>query len=109
MDSREYLIELRTSTGMTRREFCEYFEIPYRTLQDWELGNRKMPDYLLRLMAYKAKMEKLAEEKIDILTICCFTTYYNINGKRNTIVRNHFYDTADGKCPVQGFFRLSGT
>lgn len=63
MDSREYLIELRTSTGMTRKEFCEYFEIPYRTLQDWELGNRKMPDYLLRLMAYKAKMEKLGEEK----------------------------------------------
>ena len=60
-DSREYLIELRTDTGMTRREFCEYFEIPYRTLQDWELGNRKMPDYLLRLMAYKAKMEKLVE------------------------------------------------
>ena len=28
MDNREYLIELRTSTGMTRREFCEYFEIP---------------------------------------------------------------------------------
>ena len=63
MDSREYLIELRPSTGMTRREFCEYFEIPYRTLQDWELGNRKMPDYLLRLMAYKAKMEKLVEKK----------------------------------------------
>ena len=63
MDNREYLIELRTSTGMTRREFCKYFEIPYRTLQDWELGNRKMPDYLLRLMAYKAKMEKLGEEK----------------------------------------------
>ena len=63
MDSREYLIELRTDTGMTRREFCEYFEIPYRTLQDWELGNRKMPDYLLRLMAYKAKMEKLVEKK----------------------------------------------
>ena len=63
MDSREYLIELRTSTGMTGREFCEYFEIPYRTLQDWELGNRKMPDYLLRLMAYKTKMEKLADEK----------------------------------------------
>ena len=63
MDSREYLIELRTSTGMTRSEFCEYFEIPYRTLQDWELGNRKMPDYLLRLMAYKAKMEKLVEKK----------------------------------------------
>ena len=90
MDSREYLIELRTSTGTTRREFCEYFEIPYRTLQDWELGNRKMPDYLLRLMAYKAKMEKLAEEKNWYLDNMSFTTYYNINGKRNAIVRNHF-------------------
>jgi DNA-binding transcriptional regulator YiaG len=61
MDSREYLIELRNSTGMSRKEFCAYFEIPYRTLQDWELGNRKMPDYLLRLMAYKIEMEKLVD------------------------------------------------
>ena len=63
MDSQDYLIELRNSTGMTRKEFCEYFEIPYRTLQDWELGNRKMPEYLLRLMAYKIKMEDLAQRK----------------------------------------------
>ena len=63
MDSRDYLIELRNSTGMSRKEFCAYFEIPYRTLQDWELGNRKMPDYLLRLMAYKIEMEKLAGSK----------------------------------------------
>jgi DNA-binding transcriptional regulator YiaG len=61
MDSREYLIELRNSTGRSRKEFCAYFEIPYRTLQDWELGNRKMPDYLLRLMAYKIEMEKLVD------------------------------------------------
>lgn len=63
MDSREYLIDLRKSTGMNRREFCEYFEIPYRTVTDWELGHRTMPDYLLRLMAYKVKMEKLVQEK----------------------------------------------
>ena len=58
MDSKDYLVELRESTGMTRKEFCEYFEIPYRTVQDWELGNRKMPDYLLRLMEYKLRMEQ---------------------------------------------------
>mgnify|MGYP003438317825 CR=1 FL=1 len=58
MNSKDYLVQLRESTGMTRTEFCEYFEIPYRTLQDWELGNRKMPDYLLRLMTYKIKMEQ---------------------------------------------------
>lgn len=63
MDSRDYLIELRNSTGMSRKEFCAYFEIPYRTLQDWELGNRKMPDYLLRLMEYKIEMEKLSGDE----------------------------------------------
>lgn len=57
MELREELIELRTSTGMNRREFAEYFEIPYRTVQEWELGNRKMPEYLLRLMVYKVRME----------------------------------------------------
>lgn len=63
MNNKDFLIELRKSTGMNRREFCEYFEIPYRTVTDWELGNRNMPDYLLRLMAYKVKMEKLAKAK----------------------------------------------
>ena len=62
-DSRDILVELRESTGMTRREFCDYFEIPYRTMQDWELGNRKMPDYLLRLMIYKIEIEKLIDKK----------------------------------------------
>lgn len=50
------------STGMNRREFAEYFEIPYRTVQDWELGNRRMPYYLLRLMVYKVDKENLAKQ-----------------------------------------------
>ena len=63
MSSREELIELRKSTGMNRKQFCEYFQIPYRTMTDWELGNRTMPDYLLRLMAYKVNVEKLTKKK----------------------------------------------
>lgn len=62
-DSKDILVKLRESTGMTRREFCDYFEIPYRTMQDWELGNRKMPDYLLRLMIYKIEIEKIIDKK----------------------------------------------
>lgn len=58
MDNRETLIELRKSTGMNRKEFCSYFEIPYRTVTDWELGNRKMPEYLLKLMQFKVSVEK---------------------------------------------------
>ena len=64
MDSRETLLKLREGTGMNRREFCQYFGIPYRTIQDWELGNRKMPEYLLRLMVYKVNKEKLIKSDI---------------------------------------------
>ena len=47
----------RELSGMTRKEFCDYFGIPYRTVQDWELGNRNCPGYLLDLMRYKLEHE----------------------------------------------------
>ncbi|HKM20464.1 MAG TPA: transcriptional regulator [Lachnospiraceae bacterium] len=56
------LTEVRKSTGMSRREFCDYFEIPYSTMTDWELGRRRTPQYLVRLMEYKVQMEKLMKE-----------------------------------------------
>ena len=63
MITKDMIIELRDKTGMRRREFAEYFDIPYRTVQDWELGNRKIPEYLLRLMEDKIRMEKMIKEK----------------------------------------------
>lgn len=59
MEAGDELRKLRESTGMNRKEFCEYFEIPYMTETDWELGNRRVPQYLLRLMAYKIRIEQL--------------------------------------------------
>ncbi len=51
--------ELLEASGMTRKQFVEYFCIPYRTIQDWELGNRKCHAYLLELMQYKLENEGL--------------------------------------------------
>ena len=62
-DLSEDLKELRESTGMNRKVFAEYFDIPYRTITDWELNNRKMPEYILRMMEYQLRMEKLIKEK----------------------------------------------
>lgn len=59
---RKYDIEiknLREETGMNRTEFCEYFNIPYRTVQDWESGRRVMPEYVLRLLEYRIRAEKI--------------------------------------------------
>ena len=51
--------ELRLTTGMTQKEFADYFRIPFRTLQNWEGGQRKAPEYLVKLIEYKLKMEGL--------------------------------------------------
>ena len=59
MGKREEVIELKNKSGMNWKQFSEYYEIPYRTIQDWEHGKREMPDYVLRLMQYKMKMEEL--------------------------------------------------
>lgn len=59
MDIAHEVRNLRDEMGMNRKEFCDYYEIPYRTMVDWEAGKRKMPAYLLRLMEYKARMEHL--------------------------------------------------
>lgn len=49
--------ELRSESGMTIATFAEYFGVPYRTVQDWNAGIRKCPEYLLTLMEYKLKKE----------------------------------------------------
>ena len=46
--------KLREKMGMNRREFSDYYGIPYRTVQDWEAEKRELPDYLLRLLKYRA-------------------------------------------------------
>jgi len=53
------LIELRESTGMNRMRFAKYFGIPYRTMCDWESGERNMIDYVFELMKYKVQSENL--------------------------------------------------
>lgn len=63
MDFTARMKALRESTGMNRREFCEYFQIPYRTVTEWERDNRHAPEYVLRLLEYYIRMEKLQIQK----------------------------------------------
>ena len=65
MDCREKIKKLRESTGMTRKEFCEYFNIPYRTVTEWERDNRHAPEYVLRLLEYYIRMEGLMKDKTE--------------------------------------------
>lgn len=63
MDCKIKIKELRKLTNMNRKEFCEYFKIPYRTVTEWELGNRHAPEYVLRLLEYYIRMEKMEKSE----------------------------------------------
>lgn len=51
--------ELRKHSGMNLTQYSQYFNIPYRTTQNWEAGIRECPAYLLELMRYKLEKEKI--------------------------------------------------
>ena len=50
---------------MNRKEFCDYFMIPYRTVTDWEHDVRHAPEYVLRLLEYYIRTENLIKDKKD--------------------------------------------
>ena len=74
--------ELRQQSGMTQQRFADYFGIPKRTIENWEAGVNKCPEYLLDLMKYKLDKEnangqwkKHGNEKA--CSLCKFIYYSN--------------------------------
>jgi DNA-binding transcriptional regulator YiaG len=51
------LIDIRKITGLNRSKFAEHYGIPYRTLQDWELGKNKVPEYIKNLLERVVRYE----------------------------------------------------
>lgn len=55
--------ELREASGMNKADFGRYFDIPFRTIQNWERGERQCPHYLQELMKYKLEKEGILNKK----------------------------------------------
>ena len=45
--------ELRKRSGMTQKAFADFFEMPKRTVENWEGSKAVCSDYLFNLMEYK--------------------------------------------------------
>lgn len=58
--------EMRTKLGDTQSEFADRYHIPFRTIQNWETGVRKPPEYLVRLLERQVK-EDLINRKTSVL------------------------------------------
>ncbi len=60
------IYEMRKKLGYTQKEFANRYDIPFRTIQNWENGIRKPPEYVLKLLEYKIQ-EDLINRKTIIL------------------------------------------
>lgn len=58
--------ELRTAAGMTQKAFSEFFDIPKRTIEDWDGGHHICPPYVLSLIEYKLRKEGLITDAPDL-------------------------------------------
>ena len=58
---------LRITAGMSQKRFCDYFHVPRRTLEAWELNQNKCSDYLLELMEYKLRKEHIIRDDDPII------------------------------------------
>ncbi len=62
MDIREMRVEL----GDTQTEFAERYHIPFRTIQNWETGVRRPPEYVMNLLERQVK-EDLINRRTSVL------------------------------------------
>lgn len=58
--------ELRSKLGDTQSEFAQRYNIPFRTIQNWEAGIRKPPEYIFELLESRI-MSDLINRKTALL------------------------------------------
>lgn len=58
MTNAERVKEMRKETGLSAQKFGDKYGIPLRTIQEWERGGRKAPDYVIDLLAFAVASEK---------------------------------------------------
>ena len=61
-----YIREMRTQLGDTQSEFAARYNIPFRTVQNWEAGVRTPPEYVMRLLENRIR-EDLVNRKTAAL------------------------------------------
>ena len=55
------LKEARLLAGLTQQQMSDLFEIPKRSIENWEAGDRKPPAYVEKLIV--DKLQQIADNK----------------------------------------------
>ena len=70
--------EMRASLGNTRGEFAARYNIPFRTVQNWEAGVRNPPEYIMDLLESRVHIQATREPCIGSLALdaAAVTVFY---------------------------------
>ena len=58
--------EMRTRLGDTQSEFAMRYSIPFRTIQNWEVGLRKPPEYIMSLLEARIRADLVNRKTIAL-------------------------------------------
>lgn len=58
--------ELRRQLGATQSEFARRYNIPFRTVQNWETGIRKPPAYILELLEQRIREDLVNKRTVNL-------------------------------------------
>lgn len=58
--------ELRSQLGITQSEFADRYNIPFRTIQNWEAGVRKPPEYIVELLENRIQSDLVNRRTISL-------------------------------------------
>ena len=58
--------EMRTQLGITQNEFAARYSIPFRTVQNWETGLRKPPEYVVDLLEQRTKRDLINRKTVSL-------------------------------------------
>ena len=53
------ILELRQKTGLSQSQFAKRFHLNVRTVQTWEQGTRKTPEYVIWLIERVMELEEM--------------------------------------------------
>ena len=58
--------EMRASLGNTRGEFAARYNIPFRTVQNWEAGVRNPPEYIMDLLESRVRADLVNRRTVEL-------------------------------------------
>jgi putative transcriptional regulator len=87
--------KIRKLTGLSQSKFCEKYHIPPPTLRHWERGDRECPEYVLEMLEFKVrkdKVENMRKEFYDFHSAVLYQRELKKQGIESTIYNAYKWD-----------------